>query len=89
MGRISCEARNSVHFKQRDRVLPWAATDPAQVAAAEMEFDQRTADHHVWTNTPPVQRRSEVGDKAITPDPSHQIQAFGGIADFWYLDDGR
>ena len=38
--------------------------------------------------TPPAQRRENAVRGAIVADPRHEIQANGGFADFWYLDDG-
>lgn len=36
---------------------------------------------------PPSQRRSTDSSR-ILPDPSHEVQTNGGLADDWYLDDG-
>ena len=89
MGKISSLSRHAVHEKQRRGELPWiGAASGEQLQAAQYDFDQRRIRHRAWTETTPSGRRSDSGDKAIIPDPAHEIQAFGGIADFWYLDDG-
>ena len=41
-----------------------------------------------WEALAPEQRRQEGGTQAILPDPRHEVQTAGGLADFWYLDDG-
>ena len=88
MGMISSAARSELHSMQRRGELPWAATSAADVIIAEQEFGQRAARHDAWAATSPAERRSTDGTRALVPDPSHEVQAFGGVADFWYLDDG-
>ena len=36
----------------------------------------------------PEARREEGGSRVVLPDPGHEIQSAGGLAYFWYLDDG-
>ncbi len=55
---------------------------------AANEFDERSARAASWEAVSPEQRRSGDGADVIIPDPRHEIQTAGGLADFWYLDDG-
>ena len=88
LGEVSSSARAEVHGQQRRGELPWSSSAPEATSAAEREFDARAVRHAEWTATVPAERRGSHGSKAIIPDPAHEVQAFGGIADFWYLDDG-
>ncbi len=86
LGTVAGKSKHDLHAAQRQGVLPWASEEAdAQHAAAE-EFDARIRRIAEWENSVPSQRRDEAG--AIQTDPRHEIQAFGGVADFWYLDDG-
>ena len=88
LGGVAGKARSEVHGAQRRGELPWASTDPNAVAAAASEYDERSVRREAWLASAPADRRASSGNKAIITDPRHEVQALGGIADFWYLDDG-
>ena len=78
--------RGPLHTAQRQGLISWAAAADGQPAKAEADYDQRLQRSTAWERTDPVHRRDPHG--IIDPDPRHEIQYLGGIADFWYLDDG-
>lgn len=82
----SSKTKHSLHSAQRRGDLPWTAPDHAAQLAASQEFDERLRRIESWSGTDPALRRRD--DGMIATDPRHEIQAFGGIADFWYIDDG-
>ena len=84
LGDVARQARDAIHARQRSQELPW--TGPS--SAAVDEYDARVSRAVAWEALAPEERRCESGAKSIIPDPRHEIQAAGGIADFWYLDDG-
>ena len=89
LGVVASKARQQeVHARQRRGELPWIAASVDAVTAAGDEFDKRAQLTATWAATPPARRREAVGHKAIVPDPSLEVQTLGGLADFWYLDDG-
>jgi hypothetical protein len=85
LGGVARRAREGVHQRQRNGELPWTTLGST---AVEEEFDDRQARAAAWESLLPEARRQEQGARAIIPDPRHEIQSGGGIADFWYLDDG-
>jgi hypothetical protein len=88
LGGVARTTRQAIHDAQRRGELPWATSEVSAARVADEEFDRRTARAEAWNATAPVQRREQDGSKTIVPDPRHEIQASGGLADFWYLDDG-
>ena len=88
LGGVASEARGRVHARQRRGELPWFSSGAAEQAVAA-EFDERSVRAGAWSATPPAQRRVEHGGvSTITTDPRHEVQTAGGLADWWYLDDG-
>ena len=69
-------------------MLPWATSNPTDAVNAAQEHDNRLARKTTWDGLAPHERREQEGVHAIIPDPGHEVQAYGGVADFWYLDDG-
>ena len=63
-------------------------SDADSIREAEQEFDDVLARQQAWAALPPAQRRATEGGKLVTPSPAHAVQAKGGVADFWFLDDG-
>ena len=88
LGNIATKTRQSIHAMQRSGALPWATSRPDGPTEAMAEFDERQTRAAAWAALEPAQRRSSEGSKTMIPDPRHEIQGSGGIADFWYLDDG-
>ena len=91
-----------MHQQQRDGKLDWANTQTDLAASqgltelsrteavkeAQEGFNERNKVEAKWVATKPeVRREGDEGD-VITPNPGHEIQKNGGLADFWYLDDG-
>jgi hypothetical protein len=73
---VANEARSSVHQQQRRGELPWSCESQAEVTSAVNAFDGRAA------------RVTQFRSSRSGSDPRHEVQAGGGLADFWYLDDG-
>ena len=88
LGRVAAASRHRVHVAQRAGLLPWATANEESQRHAAGEFDERAARTSAWEATPPAGRRQESGAGPVVPDPRHEVQADGGLADFWYLDDG-
>ena len=88
LGNIATKTWQSIHAMQRSGALPWATSRPDGPTEAMAEFDERQTRAAAWAALEPAQRRSSEGSKTMIPDPRHEIQGSGGIADFWYLDDG-
>ena len=88
LGRVATAARHRVHAAQCAGLLPWASADEGVQHDAANEFDGRATRASAWEATPPARRRQEAGAGLVVPDPRHEVQAEGGLADFWYLDDG-
>ena len=85
--KVASEARAALHHAQRLGDLPWAVGEVGLVRIAMQEFDERRVRVTAWESVPPAQRRV-ADDGSIMTDPRLEVQASGGIADFWYLDDG-
>ena len=88
LGRVASSTTAAMHTAQRNGSLPWASSDGVAVSAAEIEYDDRQARATAWQIVPPADRRDGGGVGSIVTDPRHEVQAFGGVADYWYLDDG-
>ena len=88
IGGVATRARQRVHTQQRRGELPWNSQTEGGSTEANLEFDTRAQRVGEWAGTAPSERRSRDGNKAILTDPSHEIQRHGGLADFWYMDDG-
>ena len=73
---VANDARSQVHQQQRNGVLPWSCNLPEDVTAAENEFDGLPG------------RINQFLQNRNGNDPRHGLQTGGGLADFWYLDDG-
>ena len=81
LGQVARDARLLVHQQQRLARLPWACESQAEVEAAVADFDARTlAAQNFQSQDARAPLRSL--------DPRHEVQKGGGLADFWYLDDG-
>ena len=77
-----------VHRDQLRGQLPWSTTADGDVDGAKKNFAERGARADAWEKTPPQDRRDDQRNSVIVPDPRHEVQENGGLADFWYLDDG-
>ena len=88
LGFVAAKSRAELHRRQRAGELPWADASEAAAREAAAEFDERAARAQRWMATPPMQRRTSEPSSRIIADPLHELQARGGIADFWYIDDG-
>ncbi len=88
LGGVATETRRQVHERQRRGLLPWAAESAAAARAADEEFDRRSERAVAWRALTPAQRREADSGGGILPDPLHEVQSGGGLADWWYLDDG-
>ena len=88
LGKVAANTRSAVHAQQRSGDLPWATTQDSTIRAAEREYDERGSRAQQWSNTPPAERREAGGALLVTTDPQHEVQASGGVVDYWYLDDG-
>ena len=81
LGQVAGDARLLVHQQQRLARLPWACESQAEVEAAVADFDAHTlAAQNFQSQDARAPLRSL--------DPRHEVQKGGGLADFWYLDDG-
>ena len=86
---VAAEARLRVHGQQAAGQLPWTrATEPVNGRKAPDAFQHRAQRTKWWKDKNPQQRRNGQQDGLIIPSPDHEIQPGGGLADFWYLDDG-
>ena len=88
LGGVATEARQEIHNAQANGLLPWACADPGQVSAALAAHGQIQAKSTEYTQRKPAERRQGSGRGVIDTDPRHAIQDNGGLADWWYLDDG-
>ena len=88
LGAVAAEARHKLHQAQRAGQLPWASQDMEAAQAAANEFDSRQSRSATWLASSPQDRREQSISQSIIPSPQHETQAYGGVADFWYLDDG-
>lgn len=88
LGVVARTARGRVHALQRERQLPWCSHGAAAEAEAAADFDLRNQHLDTWEGTSPPLRREAEGSKSILPSPADEVQRHGGIADFWYMDDG-
>ena len=88
LGEVASNTRNELHAAQRRGALPWAVSGDEQVRLCQADYDDRQSRATAFRNIPPAHRREEHGEKLIMTDPRHEVQAGGGVADFWYLDDG-
>eukprot|EP00973_Karenia_brevis_P006710 911854-Karenia_brevis.AAC.1 len=59
---------------------------PAEHAA--LDFDNRRQSVQDWLAKSPVERCKVLEDGSRPSHPGHAIQQDGGLADFWYMDDG-
>jgi len=56
--------------------------------SVEQEYDDRQTRAQIWEAATPKQRQvGGAGDSLLTT-PDNEVQKGGGIAEFWYLDDG-
>ena len=81
LGVVGQDARAAIHQQQRLGHLPWASDSLPEVNAAREDFDNRQEATRVFQ-----ERRASSTDDCV--DPRLQVQQGGGLADFWYLDDG-
>ena len=88
LGVVAAETRTSVHEQQRRGELPWLVRSHDAAHEAARDFDDRRERTTQWRAAPPAQRREGDGTGPIVTDPLHEVQFGGGLADFWYLDDG-
>ena len=65
--------------------LPIAIVGNTSPVFAQDEFDDRCNRGAAWEAMPPELRREDGDARAIIPDPRHEIQTSGGVADFWYF----
>ena len=81
MAQVARDARTSVAELQRSGALPWVTESGISSDTARDDFDARSARARVFeTESTP--------DASVRIDPRHEVQVGGGVADFWYLDDG-
>ena len=81
LGQVACDARVSIALQQRAGTLPWAAAGSEGSDDANTDFDRRRQSVRTF-------EESSQSDDPVRIDPRNEIQVNGGIADFWYLDDG-
>ena len=86
LGRVARNAKAQVHRQQRDGDLPWCQLPDQTEEAAISDFDQRAIRQADWCAVAPSKRRDPDSGGKVT-QPADEIQAGGGIADFWYMDD--
>ena len=88
LGEIAAQARSAVHAAQRAGDLPWATEGLEAGQAARVAYDAHATRAAVWSAATPAQRQVGGPGSSIQPSPDHEVQQCGGLADFWYLDDG-
>ena len=81
LAQVARQTRINVASLQRRDELPWIADNEASIEAARADFDGRVARAHAFEADPGT-------DEVVRIDPRHEVQIGGGVADFWYLDDG-
>ena len=59
------------------------------IKEAQEGCDDRSKAEAKWAVMKPEERREGEEGDTITPNPGYEIQKNGGLADFWYLDDGE
>ena len=79
-GLVACETRSKVHYQQQAGALPWSCVSQEDAVAARSDYDARATAAEAFRNSEADLRRGQ--------DPRHKVQKFGGLAGFWYLDDG-
>eukprot|EP00973_Karenia_brevis_P039041 5391006-Karenia_brevis.AAC.1 len=85
---IGCAARASrlnIHRQQRQGLLQWCGE---VVEAATQDFDDRQRRQSAWLEMSPEARQTASQSGGPLTRPTDEIQCAGGLADFWYLDDG-
>ena len=91
LGQVASAARMPIHNRQRNGELPWASaciSGSVEEEAANKDYDERITKAAAWDAATPTAKRQPDGRRSLITDPRHEIQKSGGIADFWYLDDG-
>eukprot|EP00973_Karenia_brevis_P038909 5371814-Karenia_brevis.AAC.1 len=83
IGTAARASRRHVHLQQREGSLEWAGET---TALASQDFDLREDRQRLWSDMAPAARKQS--DFSQMTMPWNEIQSSGGIADFWYLDDG-
>ena len=78
LGLVARNARSMIHQQQRAGDLPWTCDGAEELNAAQADFDNRSL----------ATRTFQEQALGCVVDPRHEIQKSGGLADFWYLDDG-
>jgi hypothetical protein len=81
LAQVARKTRITLARLQRQEDLPWIADNEAGAASARADFDGRTDRTRTFEAGPET-------DEAVRIDPRHEVQDGGGLADFWYLDDG-
>jgi hypothetical protein len=88
LGSVAAETRFAVHAEQRLDKLPWSVPAGGEVERVKGAFSECIKRATAWAQLPPQARREDRGSRPILTDPRQEIQEGGGLADFWYLDDG-
>ena len=96
LGQVAKETAFMVHQLQRDGTLEWANIQSDLAASqgltqlsraeaiqeAQKGFDERTIAEAKWAALNPKDRKEGDEGDIITPNPGHEIQENGGLADF-------
>ena len=81
LAQVAGAARLDLAAKQRSGSLPWFSTEDNTNEAAIQDFDHRSVRARSFEEE--AHENTEV-----RLDPRLELQKNGGLADFWYLDDG-
>ena len=84
MAELQADARDLLLADQVAGRQPWPEAD---LASAQTRQSERDTARQAWqTKAPADRRRQQDGRSAV--NPSHSLVGGGGLADWWYLDDG-
>ena len=88
LGQIAATARQTVHSAQRSGDFQWAVDGADAKERARAAYDDHMMRAAAWQAATPAQRQVGGPGGTLQPSPDNEVQQGGGLADFWYLDDG-
>ena len=88
LGNLGGQARRCIHEAQRCGDLPWSSVASVSFDGARLDYDERLQKKTSWATQSPSEKQVSGPGGSLNVNPDNEVQTNGGIADFWYLDDG-
>ena len=88
LGELGGQARRCIHEAQRCGDLPWSSVASVSFNGARLDYDERLQKKTSWAAQSPPEKQVSGPGGSLNVNPDNEVQTNGGIADFWYLDDG-